>query len=288
MELTAIEIGQRIHKLRDQDVILDYDLANFYTIETKYLKRAVRRNLDRFPNDFMFELTRDELTLLRYQIGTSKYFDVLSNTRYLPLAFTELGVSMLSGLLTSPKAIEINIAIMRAFVQLRHALKNPIAKNEVEIDSRLRVVEEKTDVISELERKINLLLMRSEQQISSMIDVGKIKKVVTLGKGSDSRVMGKRSDSRIDDIQRLVAEYYGLHSKDLESRSRKKFAVLPRQIAMYLIRKHIGLSLREIGNLFGKKDHTTVLHAQRTIGNAAKQNRKFIEALEDIERQLLG
>ena len=94
--------------------MLDFDLAELYQIETKYLKRAVRRNPDRFPPDFMFELNPDELLGLRFHFGTSNR----GGTRYMPFAFTEQGVAMLSTVLNSETAIRINIAIMRAFVAL--------------------------------------------------------------------------------------------------------------------------------------------------------------------------
>ena len=98
--------------------MLDFDLAVFYDTDTKRLKEAVRRNIERFPADFMFELNKDEYSTLRTQIasldvGRGKY------AKYAPFAFTEHGVAMLSGILNSPKAIEINIAIIRVFIALR-------------------------------------------------------------------------------------------------------------------------------------------------------------------------
>lgn len=96
--------------------MLDADLANLYEVETKYLKRQVQRNIERFPEDFMFQLTSQEFDNLRCQIGTS---NVHGGTRYLPYAFTEQGIAMLSGVLNSPRAVSANIAIMRAFVKMR-------------------------------------------------------------------------------------------------------------------------------------------------------------------------
>jgi hypothetical protein len=114
MELQIIQ--RKIYEIRGHRVMLDFDLAELYGTETKALKRAVKRNIARFPADFMFELTKEELENLRYQFGTSSW----GGTRYLPFAFTEHGVAMLSGVLNSPKAIETNIAIIRAFIELRH------------------------------------------------------------------------------------------------------------------------------------------------------------------------
>lgn len=111
-------IMNRIYLIRDQKVMLDRDLAQLYGVETKQLKRQVLRNIERFPEDFMFELTKEELEFLRCQIGT---FSDLKIT-YLPFAFTEQGVAMLSSVLSSRKAIAVNLQIIRVFVQIRKAL----------------------------------------------------------------------------------------------------------------------------------------------------------------------
>ena len=121
-ELTPAErIETKILLLRGQKVMLDRDLAELYGVPTKFLKRAVTRNLDRFPADFMFVLDLQEVTALRCQIGTSKS-DPRGGTRYTPMAFTEQGVAMLSSVLNSPRAVQVKIAIMRAFMRLRHFL----------------------------------------------------------------------------------------------------------------------------------------------------------------------
>ena len=113
MELEQIK--NNILKIRGKNVILDFQLANMYQVETKRLKESVRRNMRRFPSDFMFELTAEEWKNLRSQFATSSW----GGQRYLPFAFTEQGVAMLSGLLNSDIAIEMNISIMRAFVMMR-------------------------------------------------------------------------------------------------------------------------------------------------------------------------
>lgn len=100
--------------------MLDRDLAELYEVETKQLKRQVNRNIDRFPPDFMFELTENESESLRCQIGTSKIGR--GGTRYLPMVFTEHGVLMLSSVLNSPKAVQVNIQIMRIFTRIRQML----------------------------------------------------------------------------------------------------------------------------------------------------------------------
>ena len=117
MELEVIK--NKIHELRGHKVMLDFDLAELYNIENKALKQAVRRNINRFPNDFMFELTNVEYNSLRSQIVTLENTGRGKYSKYLPFAFTEQGVAMLSSVLNSDKAIEINIAIMRTFVTIR-------------------------------------------------------------------------------------------------------------------------------------------------------------------------
>jgi phage regulator Rha-like protein len=119
--IAAVEqIEQAILLLRGQKVMLDRDLAALYGVETKNLNKAVRRNLDRFPADFMFQLTPEEAdSCSRFQIGTLKRGQ---NIKYLPYAFTQEGVAMLSSVLNSQRAIQVNVAIMRAFVRLREAL----------------------------------------------------------------------------------------------------------------------------------------------------------------------
>jgi hypothetical protein len=113
MELELIK--NSILDIRGKRVILDYELAKLYEVETKYLKRTVRNNLKRFPPDFMLELSLEEWEILRCNFSTSSW----GGSRYPPFAFTEQGVAMLSGLLNSDLAIQMNIAIMRAFVMIR-------------------------------------------------------------------------------------------------------------------------------------------------------------------------
>lgn len=117
-------IQSKIYEMRGQRVMLDFDLAEMYGTETKVLKQSVRRNIRRFPNDFMFELTRDEYNALRSQIVTLKTGRG-KHSKYMPFAFTEQGVAMLSSVLNSEVAIEINISIMRAFAAVRQGLLAP-------------------------------------------------------------------------------------------------------------------------------------------------------------------
>ena len=149
-DLIPIErIEKRILLLRGQKVMLDTDLAELYGVETGALKRAVKRNRERFPEDFMFELTFQEVGILRCQIGTSSW----GGQRFLPYAFTEQGVAMLSSVLKSKRAVQVNIEIMRAFVKLREMLAShkdlalKLAEMEKKYDSQFKVV---FDAIREL------------------------------------------------------------------------------------------------------------------------------------------
>ena len=116
-------ITSKIFLIRDQKVMVDRDLAELYGVETKYLKRQVKRNTDRFPEDFMFELTKEEFANWRSQFVTSNSSNKMG-LRYAPYVFTEQGVAMLSSVLNSPKAIAVNIKIIRVFTKIREMLFN--------------------------------------------------------------------------------------------------------------------------------------------------------------------
>lgn len=135
----------KIYRIRGQKVMLDEDLAYLYEVETKRLNEQVRRNISRFPADFMFQLSEDEYAALRSQFATLKSGRG-GHRKYLPYAFTEQGVSMLSSVLNSERAVQVNIAIMRAFVQLREMistnkdLSRRLDDLEKKYDSQFRVV----------------------------------------------------------------------------------------------------------------------------------------------------
>lgn len=133
MELAVI-IQSKIYEIRGQQVMIDKDLAGLYQVEVKRLNESVKRNLKRFPEDFMFQLTTEEWLNLKSQFATSSW----GGTRKLPYAFTELGVSMLSSILNSELAIEVNINIMRAFVAVRRFIANPPVDRVSELQNELK------------------------------------------------------------------------------------------------------------------------------------------------------
>jgi phage regulator Rha-like protein len=128
----------KIYLIRGQKVLLDRDLAEMYGVEVKALNQAVKRNIDRFPLDFMFQLAAEETGSLRFQIGISKPAG-RGGRRYLPYVFTEQGVAMLSSVLNSERAVQVNIAIMRAFVQMRElaASNRELAGKFAELERRV-------------------------------------------------------------------------------------------------------------------------------------------------------
>ena len=145
IRIATEKIEQAILLVRGQKIMLDHDLADLYGVSTKALKQAVRRNSDRFPSDFMFELTHQESANLRSQFVTSSS-PQWGGTRYKPMAFTEQGVAMLSSVLRSKRAVQVNIEIMRAFVRLRQMLsahkdlERKLAALEKKYDQQFRVV----------------------------------------------------------------------------------------------------------------------------------------------------
>jgi len=159
MKLQHIE--HKIYTIRNQSVMFDFDLAALYNVETRVLKQAVRRNLERFPEDFMFQLTDEEIDALVSQnvIPSKQRFGGA-----LPFVFTEQGVAMLSGVLKSKKAIEINIAIMRAFVYIRQS-----ALSHKDLTDKLYQLEEKfnkkfTDIAEALNYLLKKNLKENEQK----------------------------------------------------------------------------------------------------------------------------
>jgi len=147
----APAIQKRILVVRDRQVMLDEDLADLYGVETRRLVEQVKRNIDRFPADFMFQLSREEAAALRSQTATSEAGR--GGRRYAPYVFTEQGVAMLSGVLRSKRAVAVNIAIMRAFVELRQA-----ATSYAAIEKRLE----------ELERETTTKLGQHDQQLGEI------------------------------------------------------------------------------------------------------------------------
>ncbi len=150
--LQTMQIENIIYMIRGQKIILDSDLASLYEVETKVLNQAVKRNLDRFPPDFMFQLTEDEFANLRSQFATSSW----GGRRYPPFAFTEHGAMMVASVLNSPRAIEMSVYVVRSFVKLRtitleyKELTNKLAKIEERLGEHDTAILEIVNAIRQL------------------------------------------------------------------------------------------------------------------------------------------
>ncbi len=156
------KIINKIHVIRGKKVMLDKDLAELYEVQTKRLNEQVKRNIDRFPPDFMFELTKDEFDSLKSQFATSNRGGI----RYMPYAFTEHGILMISSVLNNDRAIQINIQIMRAFVELRKAiLTNDKVLHEIE---KLKTKVERHD------EEIETIILTIEKMLSTDVKKEKI------------------------------------------------------------------------------------------------------------------
>lgn len=161
MSADLIEIRSLIYLVRGQKIMLDSDLAMLYGVETRALNQAVKRNIERFPQDFMFQLTKEEFGNLKSQIVTSSWGGV----RKLPYAFTEQGVAMLSSVLKSKRAIDINVQIMRTFVQIRKLAVEHRDLQEQITELKQYFIQYAKDNNEELDRineAINLLLDRTK------------------------------------------------------------------------------------------------------------------------------
>lgn len=160
-------IENKIFLIRGQKVMIDRDLAELYNVKTFNLNKAVKRNISRFPLDFMFQLTKDEYKALRFQIGI---LEKGKHSKFLPFGFTEQGVAMLSSILKSERAVQVNIAIMRAFVKLRQVLathkelaysfnelENRVGKHDVQISAIFTAIRKMMAIPKKPKRRIGFV-----------------------------------------------------------------------------------------------------------------------------------
>ncbi len=309
MELSVSEIKRRIYAVRGHKVVLDNDLAEFYQTQTRVLNQAVQRNRDRFPPDFMFKLTLEESKDLEIHIVSSSLKH--GGRRFVPYAFTEHGVAMLSSVLDNGRAVQVNIAIMRSFAEVRQLSGIGIESREKldEIETRLEQLEQKQDgqfkmILSGIQQ---LLMEKSSNNAPALSVLHKPTTVDVDDRfshpqeqdafGSNDKlkakemgdlIHGKKVHSKINSIHQTVAKYFGLRVQDLKAPSRVREVVLPRQIAIYLVRKHTGIGFKEIGKSFGGKDHSTVMHAYNKIATAIERDNSVCETVEIIQKLLFA
>lgn len=305
--LPGDETQYKIYLIRNVQVMVDSDLAQLYEVETKTLKRAIRRNIERFPADFMFELTKAECETLRCQIGTSKVENVdnplkkkgslicqigtskvenvtessetRGGDRSAHFVFTEPGVSMLSSVLRSNKAIQINIAIMRAFIQIRKQ-----RDSQTELLQNFWHLERRFDEFSD---RVERLESKSRGRGESVLGTWGNDQAEILSCAQPVEVFNQGVTTKIQQIQNEVFKYSGYRVNDFKSKARARDLVFARQIAIYLIREHLSVSFREIGKHFNGRDHSTVLHSYNKIKLELKRNNKGVqEVVASMEKAL--
>lgn len=266
-EQVTIPVENLIYSIRDQHVMMDADLAKLYGVETKVLNQAVKRNICRFPEDFMFRLTSEEFHSLRSQFVTSNNRSTHGGARYLPYAFTENGVAMLSGVLKSKTAIEANIRIMRAFTSMRNFLmKNAsIFQRMDRLELKQLQTDEKVDAILDKlnseEKEIQQGIFFDGQIFDAYTLVSKLirkatKRIVIIDNYIDDSVLiqlskrlpgvrvdiynGKISHQLRQDIKKHNAQYPGVTLHEY-SKAHDRFVIIDEEVY------HIGHSLKDLG-----------------------------------------
>lgn len=192
-------IQSKIRELRGKKVVLDFELAELYGVETKVLKQAVKRNIERFPSDFMFVVTKEEEIFLRSQIVTLENKGRGKYSKYLPFAFTEQGVSMLSSVLRSSTAIAVNIAIMRVFVRMRE-LAATYEELKKQMDNHLKDYDELYRIVKQIREEMNDGFSDMEQQFSDTdLQFKELYEALTALLSKPSRVERRRIGFRPDE-----------------------------------------------------------------------------------------
>ena len=274
-QLLSINIESLIYIIREEQVMLDSDLAKLYGVETKVLNQAVKRNIQRFPTDFMFQLTKDEC--LRSQIVTSN--GGRGGSRYMPYAFTENGVAMLSSVLRSEKAIEVNIRIMRAFTLMRNFIKkhgslfqrlDRLEMKQLKTDEKVDTILDRLNRYDEIREGIffNGQIFDAYAFVAKLIRKAK-KRIVVIDNYVDDSVLvqlskrnpsvtvdiydGKISQQLRQDVARHNAQYPGvtLHAYN---KAHDRFLIIDEEVY------HIGHSLKDLGKklfAFSKMDVMT-------------------------------
>jgi hypothetical protein len=256
------DIENLIYVIRDRQVMFDRDLAKLYQVETGQLNRQVKRNIERFPSDFMFQLTREELEILKCQNGIASW----GGDRHLPYAFTENGVAMLSSVLRSGTAIEVNIQIMRAFTAMRHLLANSaqlfqrlsnIEYHQIEMDQRIDKVFERLDTNTQPQQGIFFdgQVFDAYQFVSDLVRKAK-KSIVLVDNYVDDTVL-TWLDKRADGVSASIYTQHISHQLQLDlARHNSQYATIEVQNfnkahdRFLLVDDevyHIGASIKDLG-----------------------------------------
>jgi hypothetical protein len=251
------EIREHIHMVRGKKVISDSNLAILFRTDSRSINQVVKRNRSRFPDDFAFQISKEEYRALIEDGIISR--PQKGGRKNMPSFFTFQGVIAVSGLFHSPRAVEISVACARAFDYLSgNQAPDQNSSTMFLFSERLGRIE---NALLNLEK--NLTVSSSQNALQPGFSNERPFKPLETKKTVQVR--------KTDEIMVLVAKYYGISVTDLKKQTRRSKFSVPRQIAIYLVRKTTNLGFRDIGELFGGKDHTTILHACNKIGNSIKE-----------------
>ena len=266
-QLSVDYVRSRIYSIRGVEVMVDADLADMYGVETKQLKRQVKRNIERFPNDFMFELTHEEHESLRRQNGTLESGRG-QHSKYLPLVFTEQGVSQLSGVLRSPYAIEVNIRIMRAFVAMRRFLSanagmfqriEALEQHHTLTDQKVEQVLKRMDELAPIVTPEQIFasgcvwdawnyvsqLVRSAKQRIVLIDNYVDERVLTLltkrAEGVSATIHSRYTQQFKLDIEKHNEQYHPIAFVQIPHKSHDRFLIIDDEVFL------MGASVKDMG-----------------------------------------
>jgi hypothetical protein len=300
-QLLVNEVSQKIYWVRNQKVILDTDLASYYGIQTKRLNERIKNNPKRFPQTLVFQLTQNEYENLRSAKTTSSFSH--GGRRYLPYAFSLHGATMLACLVNTEQAIQTNLVIIDAFLKSKESEntnREPLSSGNKfidkidqvlvalnEINSKIPLPQKKVsnnDILPIQKDSLNFFVPKDE---AHCIESPELKIVKQPDQTFRQTLKIEKRYDKAEKIIRFVTQYFELKIQDLKLPSREKSISLPRQIAIYLIRKHTGLILKEIGNLFGGKDHTTIMHACNKIEKEIISNQIVTHAVQFIQKRFL-
>lgn len=248
-EALTSDVTKSILEIRGQHVLVDCDVARFYKIETKYLNRIVKRNPNRFPSGCVFQLTKNEFEII------SATNSLLCSKR-MPWVFTEQGAMTVSAVLKSDHAGDVLQAIFSAFAPLKTQpkLSHDFDRIVALFDQRIAAIEQKLEQVR--------LGLAGETKAAMIHPAASLEENPVRTQNRSSKINAiSRYHEEMCLIQEAVAAHYKVNIRMLRSPSRKKELVLPRQVGIYLIRKHTSAGLKEIGQIFGGRDHSTAVHA---------------------------
>jgi hypothetical protein len=275
LEVLKKQIPQQIFTVRGHQVMLDCDLACFYDMTTANLNKAVKRNIKRFPDEFVFQLTAEEFAEIRPMIVLGG-IQGWGGRRSLPYAYTREGVAMISSILNSDRAIQAQISILIAFsnIDQRRTVVFP-----VEIKNQIQRIH---DLVELLASQTNNPKHSKENTGDSSISLP-MRHIDPQEDKSRSSYKAP-NEIKVESIQKMTARYFNVDLKKLKSHVRDQKIVLARHLAVYLIRSKLLLSYKEIGSYFGEIDHSTVMHACQKIRRLLEKDLNIKAIIQELDK----